>query len=50
VLFAKSEKKRQCDDEPSFENSSAETLSDNILMLLTALQLLGLKAVGFNMV
>jgi hypothetical protein len=49
VMFAKkSEKKRQCDDEPSFENGFYETPSDNILMLLTALQLLGLKAVDFN--
>jgi hypothetical protein len=49
LMFAKkSEKKRQCDDVPTFENGFYDTPSDKVLMLLTALQLLGLKAVGFN--
>lgn len=48
MLATKSEKKRQCDDEPTFENGFYNTPSDKVLMLLTSLQLLGLKSVGFN--
>jgi hypothetical protein len=50
-LFAKRTAKGwQCDDEPSVENGFYDTPSDAILQLLTVLQLLGMKAVGANIV